>query len=292
LARRTNIRDSKDTHARFKKPYINTQEYPDFMRIVPAQYVYKSNPNIPHSLYKKPYAEYSTDYQAMELTWNQDPVVINWRPDWDWLVPEIVLPEPEVEQQWFEPMQSYLGCLVGSASSYSGTTAWNDVWFQHDNANYYVAPGGCPEVSYNRVSTHRSHWDGGGSATIHRSCIFFDMSHIPNGTIFQNAYFMIEPVGVSEITAYIQYATYDVLDLDGDDWWNTYIEDGPVKEFTLLGGAEQYRVDLPTGFLSYLNDAVGGYATFMIRAIKDYKNINVDQGEGGRHRYVYLYCST
>jgi len=91
---RTNIKPPMRTSSKFRKPYINSQDYPDYMRIVPAKYVYMSNPDYPHSLYKKPYAEYSEDYPAMELTWNQDPIVFDWRPDWDW--DDYQLPDSDV----------------------------------------------------------------------------------------------------------------------------------------------------------------------------------------------------
>jgi len=101
-------------------------EYVDMMRLTPAKYIYDRYHDIGHSYKKKPYGEYSEDYPMMEYTWSQDPIVIDWNPQWDWTLPDYDLELPEAETGGLETIigTEYTATITGVPSTDTGIQAF------------------------------------------------------------------------------------------------------------------------------------------------------------------------
>jgi len=267
LARRTNIRSPRNTQtsARFRKPYINTQDYPDFMRVVPAQYIYKQYPTLPHSLYKKPYADYSIDYQGMELTWNQSPIVIDWRPSWptDVLdVPDVYVPSVETGEAPAPAPTQYILYTDGGSVSADIYRYYEPTW---DDAHDTAAGEGVETWDDLAIQAYQH---SAGKFSIFRAFFRLDLSGV-SGTV--NSVELREPTD-NGFTVSIQQGTHGDSFTTGD--YNAFTD----SYFALMSwdaSASASRAVFNTAGVNYIQSCLGGYAYFCARDY-DYDYLDVE----------------
>ena len=264
---RTNIKPPMRTSSKFRKPYINSEDYPDYMRIVPAQYIYSSNPNVPHSLYKKPYAEYSEDYPAMELTWNQYPIVFDWRPNWDWDfndIPDIytspyIYTSPSEEGKGV--MKQYIVFAEGGSASADVYRFSEPTWADaHD-----IATGEGVEMWDDlAIGAYKS---STGKFSIFRGFIRFDLSGI-SGIIKEVK--LVDPFYYMDMS--VQCGTQGEVINTSD--YNSFIGNTFGIGILSWSGAKM-TCNFNSKGIKYVRDNLGRYAYFCIRDY-DFDYLNVE----------------
>jgi len=284
---RTNIKSSIVTRSRFRKPYINSQDYPDYMRIVPAKYVYMSNPDYPHSLYKKPYAEYSEDYPAMELTWNQDPIVFDWRPDWDWTLPDYDIPDIEVpvpRTSTFHVPEDYIFSVRNGDIDWISCRVANEGyrWGAPLSEEGYMVDSGYIDGSYMITRTYAIYDLAPYSGVITSAQLRFHAGTIGSfGTVC--AYLAYDYLGdPGSIYDYDAFPSYHPA--DHGPWGMTNVN-GPHNG---PGTDGEYIINLSDLAISYLNLYIGELhkVYFVLRSYTyDEKNVEPD---GTANEYVAL----
>jgi len=242
------------------------------MRIVPAQYVYQSNPNIPHSLYKKPYAEYSTDYQAMELTWNQDPIVIDWRPDWDYEIPDVYIPDLTTEAGMGGALEKFIETEYTAVITRAGDADWDTAHDASEGTDIDIPSH--PENLFWVMS-------GGVEPTIRRVFLTFDLSAYAS-VIITSATLSIKGKNHTGNTGTVhaQEGTQELSMTVSDYDAFTGTSFGSVEIPGNLDYGGSVSIDFSSSGVDYLNKAKGGWGKICIRTENDFYDDSTGEETG------------